>query len=252
DGRQLYRIRTEPKQGQPLPLEVVLTKGEAAPLLEVSFHTKEDARSRPLALHRFLLPWASLKPAKETAEVRSIPELQGGSWTRGRAVFFSDQAGCAKCHTVRGVGGKVGPDLSNLVHRDYESVLRDIRFPSAALNPDYLNTVVEMTDGRVYTGLVRDDADKVIITDNTGSEFTVRKADVDRMVPSSVSLMPEGLDKVLGLEKMRDLLTFLLAEPLAPAVLEISGAPPARTRAELEAVLKGSEPPKTPLRPLTI
>ena len=35
--------------------------------------------------------------------------------------------------------------------------------------------------------------------------------------------MPEGLDKNLGPERLRDLLTFLLTEPLQPAPLERKG-----------------------------
>ena len=39
-----------------------------------------------------------------------------------RKVFFSDEAACAKCHTCRGEGAAIGPDLSNLPQRDYRSV----------------------------------------------------------------------------------------------------------------------------------
>ncbi len=54
--------------------------------------------------------------------------------------------------------------------------------------------------------------------------------------------MPEGLEKTLGPEQVRDLLTFLLTEPLQPAPLEIEGAPSARRRAEVDAALQGSQP----------
>jgi len=62
--------------------------------------------------------------------------LAGASWGRGRRIFLSDEAGCAKCHIAHGAGGEIGPDLSNLVHRDYASVLRDVTQPSFAINPD--------------------------------------------------------------------------------------------------------------------
>jgi type 1 glutamine amidotransferase len=55
---------------------------------------------------------------------------------------------------------------------------------------------------------------------------------------------------------MRDLLTFLLMAPpaeLAPAPINRPGAPPARTKAEIDAVLAGSEPlDKQKLRPREI
>ena len=36
----------------------------------------------------------------------------------------SSVAGCSKCHTMRGVGGTIGPDLSNLPQRDYAPACR--------------------------------------------------------------------------------------------------------------------------------
>src|SRR5262249_8014043 len=64
--------------------------------------------------------------------------------------------------------------------------------------------------------------------------------------------MPEGLVKTLGPDKLRDLLTFLLTEPLKPAPPEREGAPPPRRRTEVEAVLKAVEPSRTPPRKLRI
>jgi type 1 glutamine amidotransferase len=48
------------------------------------------------------------------------------------------------------------------------------------------------------------------------------------------------LDTALGPDRLRDLLTFLLTDPLGQAPIEHDGAPPPRRRDELDAVLKGS------------
>ena len=53
-----------------------------------------------------------------------------------------------------GRGGTIGPDLSNLIHRDYASVLRDITHPSFAINPDHLSYTVTLNDGRMLDGVV--------------------------------------------------------------------------------------------------
>ena len=148
---------------------------------------------------------------------------------------------------MRGRGGRIGPDLSNLIHRDYESVLRDIRLPSATIHPDYLTYLVELKDGRVLTGVPRTEGDELVIGDDHGKEVRARRSDVEALHPSALSIMPEGLEKAVGPERMRDLLTFLLTEPLQPAPLERDGAPPPRKRAEVDAVLKGSaRRPPTP------
>src|SRR5262249_20279424 len=127
----------EPKEGRPFSVEATIITGIPKMTRPIYFETEEDASARPLQLHRFLLPYAELNRSAEPV-AREIPEINGGSWARGREVFFGPQANCAKCHKVNGAGGAIGPDLSNLIHRDYDSVLRDIRFPSVAINPDHL------------------------------------------------------------------------------------------------------------------
>ncbi len=246
-------LQLRPKKGEVVPLEVTLETGENT-TLGISYTTNDDDRPRALPLHRFLLPWSALtRPADPTPDAaRDIPELKGGDWARGRDVFFSDQAQCAKCHQVRGRGGKIGPDLSNLIHRDYESVLRDIRSPSATIHPDYLTYLVELKDGRQWVGVPRTEGDELIIGDQQGREFRARRSDVEALHPSALSIMPEGLEKALGPERMRDLLTFLLTEPLQPAPLERDGAPPPRKRAEVDAALKDSAPPAADARKLHI
>src|SRR5690606_6156170 len=104
-------------------------------------YTATDRRERAFPLRRFLQPWVS--PSASTTAVEEQlsqlpPELEGGSWGHGRKIFFGEVAGCSKCHLLAGEGGRIGPDLTNLRHRDYHSVLRDIVNPSFAINPDHL------------------------------------------------------------------------------------------------------------------
>lgn len=244
-------LNAAPKEAEPIPVQVELDTGDA-PALEVAFRTRGDQRLRPLALRRFVLPWATMKRSASEVVVREIPELKDGNWTRGKGVFFGSEGQCSKCHRVRGEGGAVGPDLSNLIHRDYASVLRDIRFPSAAINPDHLTYLVELSDGRTFTGVVKQETGKLRIVDTSGNEKIVKRSLVESMTPATVSTMPEGVDKLLGPEKLRDLLTFLLTEPLSPAALEIPGAPPPRRRAEVEAVLNATPASDAPFNKIHI
>jgi putative heme-binding domain-containing protein len=220
DGTRLIPVTVKPTADGPALFELNLTTG-SSPTLSVSYHTNEDPRPRTLQLHRFLLPWAALKKDSTFAQAE-IPELKGGEWERGRRVFFSDEAGCSRCHTVKGQGGSIGPDLSNLVHRDYASVLRDIAQPNYALHPDYITQVIELKDGRVLAGAVRTEGDRLHVGDAQGQVVTIRRDQVNEMVSSPVSIMPEGLPKLLGDEKVRDLLTYLLTtepakrRPIAP------------------------------------
>lgn len=247
DGRHRARVVVRPRPREPIPLEIALETG-ANTTLDVSWTTSEDARPRALPLRRLLLPWASLERREDGLARREIPELKGGDWARGRALFYGEVARCSTCHAIRGRGGDIGPDLSNLVQRDYASVLRDIHAPSTAINPDHVAHVVALADGRVLNGTLRTDGDRLIVADTNGHKTVVARAEVEASSPSAVSIMPEGLDVALGPERLRDLLTFLLTDPLAPAPFEHDGAPPPRRRAELDAVLKGSAPVENPKR----
>ena len=84
------------------------------------------------------------------------------------------------------------------------------------------------------------EGDRLIVGDTNGRQTIVARGEVETTSPSSTSIMPEGLDRSLGQEKLRDLLTFLLTEPLAAVAVDQNGAaPPPRRRSELAAVLKG-------------
>ncbi len=246
-GRHRFRVTVKPKERQPARIEMSLeTSGH--PALEVSYTTQEDNRPRALPLRRFVLPWASVEKQTDATPERDLAELKDGDWGRGRSLFYGEQSKCSSCHKVRGRGGEIGPDLSNLVHRDYASVFRDIHTPAAAINPDFIAHTVALADGRVLSGTIRTDGTRMIVGDTTGRTTIFDRAAVESTSPSSVSIMPEGLDTALGPERLRDLLTFLLTDPLVPAALEHDGPPPPRRRAELEAVLKGSVPVENPKR----
>jgi len=227
-----------------LPLESSVETGSQLTELTATWSTADDPRSRAFPLRRFFVPWAKPEGATlSTNESRVIPEIAGGHWLRGRHLYFGAKVACAKCHTIRGEGGHVGPDLSNLIHRDYASVARDIAQPNAALNPDHLASIVELADGDALTGLLTSEtASELTVVDASAAPRRVNRREVKSVRHASLSLMPEGLWEALTKEEQRDLMTFLLTVPLEPAPIERDGAPPPRKLAEVQAVLSAAEP----------
>ncbi len=237
-----------------LPVEIEIDAASGTPKLTAAWFTAEDARLRPFPLSRMLLPWAaprSTQPLPDLAE-RHIPELEGGSWVRGRSVFFSEEAACFKCHAVSGQGGIIGPDLSNLIHRDYASVHRDISEPSYAVNPDYITHSVLLHDGRVLNGTLRNQGDQLLVSDTQAKVTAVPRSDIEELKPASKSIMPDDVIKRLSLDRLKDLLTFLLMPAPHMPLDGPQAAPVPRSPAEVTAVLAGApEPPET-TRPIRV
>ena len=191
-----------------------LTVATPARSLDVSFSTNRDPRPRALPLRRFLVPFA--KPGAPDDRTRTIPEIAGGNWEAGHALF-KGKAACATCHQLRGEGVRVGPELGNLMHRDYASVLRDITDPNAMINPDAVGYIVTLRDGTAAVGTRLAETDEELqIAQPGGAVAKLKRSAIAKTEPMAVSLMPAGLDKMLTTEELRDLMTFLLTEPAPP------------------------------------
>jgi putative heme-binding domain-containing protein len=191
-----------------------LTVATPAKSLDVSFSTARDPRPRALPLRRFLMPFA--KPAPPDDLTRTVPEIAGGNYEAGRALF-KGKATCANCHQLRGEGFRVGPELSNLMHRDYASVLKDITDPNATINPDAVGYIVTLRDGTAVVGTrLAETEQELQIAQPGGAVAKLKKGAIAKTEPMTVSFMPAGLDKALTTDELRDLMTFLLTEPGPP------------------------------------
>ena len=159
------------------------------------------------------LAWAPKARASAGTDSRA-PRKPDGDWEHGHELFLGAQLQCSKCHRVRGEGGTAGPDLSNLIHRDATTVLRDIREPGATLHPDYVTYQVATRDGETIQGFVRSQKENSIqLFDADGKETVLPRDQITSLRPTALSLMPTGLLDGRSESDVRDLLTFLLWEP---------------------------------------
>src|SRR4029079_2918108 len=94
--------------------------------------------------------------------------------------------------------------------------------------------------GRVLTGTVRTDKERLIVSDQQGKETVLTREDIEEIHASDKSIMPEGIPKMLGPARLRDLLGFLLVEPPRMPVYGELTPPPSRTLHEVESILAGS------------
>ncbi|MCI0463449.1 MAG: c-type cytochrome [Gemmataceae bacterium] len=139
--------------------------------------------------------------------------LKGADLSRGRLVY--DQV-CASCHVLYGQGKAVGPELtgSNRDHLDY--LLENIVDPSAILAADFRMSVVTLKDGRVLTGVVGPQIGRTLALQTQTEKVVIERSEVERVRPTTQSLMPDGLLAPLRDEQVRDLFAYLMGREQVP------------------------------------
>jgi putative heme-binding domain-containing protein len=111
-----------------------------------------------------------------------------------------------------------GPDLSNLIFRDRESVLADIMRPSATINPDHAGSVVKLKNGIEQPGQIKMlNSERLVLALPAGAVLDALRSDVLSIEPMRISLMPENILDQFSAGQKEDLLTFLLVKAGGPS-----------------------------------
>jgi len=157
-------------------------------------------------------PADKLPPVIKTADWLKLVG-EGGDAAIGERVFFHLKAGsCSRCHAMNGRGGGLGPNLTQTASRiTRERLLQSILQPSLEIAPQFVPWQIITTDGRNFTALlVTEEVDGTqIYRDQAGKIYRLKPLDIEARRPSPQSLMPEGLEKQMTREELRDLLAFL-------------------------------------------
>lgn len=141
--------------------------------------------------------------------------FRGRTMEIGQRLFA--EATCSQCHAVRGEGGAVGPDLTDVFERwkgDRRAVLREVLDPSYRLEPKYAVHVVVTRDGRVATGIVTaEDRSSISLVENpeVPTPAVIQRGDVAEMVKTSKSMMPRALLDRFTKDEIFEILAFLEA-----------------------------------------
>jgi len=139
---------------------------------------------------------------------------QQGSAERGAAIF--EKAQCIKCHRYGTRGEGIGPDLSAVSSRfQRKEILESVIFPSQVISDQFAAKTVVTHDGNTYTGIVGPAGEGVVVLQPNGEKVTIAKDEVDMIVPSKKSAMPEGLFNTLTLAEIADLFAYLGKPPVA-------------------------------------
>ena len=138
---------------------------------------------------------------------RPVLEMAGNA-AQGKAVFKRE---CATCHRLEGVGYDLGLPLGSIKDRGPEGILVNVLDPNSNINPEYSNYVVVTDAGRTVTGMiVAETATSITLRRAEDESDTVLRTEIDELVDTGVSIMPEGLEEQLNQRDMADLLAYLM------------------------------------------
>jgi len=166
--------------------------------------------------------WSVSDVMPEVGRVDSDRSLE-----RGWAVFR--QAGCINCHRLGGLGGDMGPNLSDVAKRlasqaqPRTRLLQELLEPSRIVAEEFKPIDVITTDGLQYHGMLVNQDETVVrvrpLPPAPQDIKEIRRTEIDELSRSNLSPMPEGLLDVLSLEEILDLMALLefSANPKSPA-----------------------------------
>jgi putative heme-binding domain-containing protein len=150
---------------------------------------------------------------KLIAEREATLDKNMASATRGAELFAKN---CANCHQIAGKGALIGPQLDGIGLRGRDRILEDVLDPNRNVDVAFRSTTLQLTDGRVVTGLVRrEEGALVVLADPMGKEFTVPKADIEERRQAQISLMPANVGETITPADFADLAAFLLEQKSA-------------------------------------
>lgn len=139
--------------------------------------------------------------------------LQGRSRLIGEKLF--KDATCLSCHQIKGQGGKVGPELSEVMKRwkgDKHGILREIIEPSYKIDPKYAVRIVIDIDGRTTSGIVTaEDKDSISMLSNPEAPKpkVIKKDDIEEIIPSTTSMMPKALLDKFSQDEIMEILNYI-------------------------------------------
>jgi putative heme-binding domain-containing protein len=140
--------------------------------------------------------------------------LTGRNFEQGKAMY--DATTCKTCHTMRGEGGAIGPDLTQLSTRfSAKDMLEAIVEPNKAVSDQYAATQYSLKNGTSIVGrLINEDKTFYYVSQNPYAPNQIEKVAKKNVVSSKYSassIMFTGLINGLNEEEFKDLMAYLMA-----------------------------------------
>jgi hypothetical protein len=169
-------------------------------------HPDRSLRDRATALLKRQGGLPNADRQKVLDELHAVTERMGDA-VAGKEVFKKQ---CAKCHMHSGEGQKIGPDLTGMAVHPKHELLIHILDPNRSVEGNFRVYTAELSDGRVLSGMLAGESLTAIeLIDTEAKRHPIQRADIEELVGSTKSVMPEGFEKQLTPTDFTNLLEFL-------------------------------------------
>ena len=130
-----------------------------------------------------------------------------GDASAGKLMFTKH---CAKCHMLGGEGKQIGPDLTGMAVHPKSELIVHILDPHRSVEGNFRSYTVVLNDGKVMSGMMAGESKTSIeIIDVEGKTTAIQLDDIEKLVITNKSLMPEGFEKQMNEAEFTNLLEFL-------------------------------------------
>jgi putative membrane-bound dehydrogenase-like protein len=140
-------------------------------------------------------------------------QILSANQSLGRVLF---ERSCATCHRLFGHGGTIGPDLTGAQRQNLTFLLQNIVDPSLQVADNYRMSIVVLADGRIINGVVSTREEPVIQVQTPTEQLAIPRDEVEEIVDSQLSMMPERLLDGLSSQQTRNLIAYLMSPQQVP------------------------------------
>lgn len=215
------------------PLLAEIEAGRIAPndlgplrLSQLKNHGDEAVAARARAVLEKIQGPQNQKTEELITRVLPIVEAPGDA-AKGKLLFAQN---CGNCHTYKGEGAHIGPDLTGMGAHGIRSLLPVILDPNASVEAAYLEYLCETTDDRLVSGIIVRDTPAGVVLRATTGDTEIPRDEIVSLKSTGRSPMPVGLESI-GPEGLRDVLAYLTEEFAGFRVLDLRELANMSTRA---------------------
>ena len=151
-------------------------------------------------------------------------ETYAGNAQTGKSLFFDSarSKSCHSCHSLKGDGNQIGPDLSAAANQSARDLFLSIILPHEVREPKYSRTILVLRNGERIIGVKKEeDQESLRVYDTVELPAvlrTVQKADISTIESTNESVMPKDYASIYTVKQLLDIIAFIKSAQSKPQV----------------------------------